>query len=129
MTKGHLRILRENYEKACNAYLLALANVWGWNCKSYGYWVADEIGGVYIYADDTFINMDDIIFCVENNISEQTYNAWQDYCIWADEFNQHKPNLKSWIMGCQRVDEETQKKLTDMKRELETLMQETKEKF
>ena len=39
-TKGHLRVLRTNYEDACNNYLLALLNMWELNanggCRRYG---------------------------------------------------------------------------------------------
>ena len=129
MTKAHLRLLRENYENACNAYLLALANMWEWDCKSYGFWIGDDVGGVYSYGDSTFIGMDDIIYCVENNISESAYIEWQEYCLWAKDFYQIVPNLKSWCMGCQRVDKATQEKLTAMRNELNELIKETKAKF
>lgn len=129
MTKAHLRLLRENYEKACNAYLLALANMWGWCCQSYGYWVGNDVGSVYSYGDGTFINLDDIIYCVENSISEERYNEWVEYCMWAHEFRQDIPNLKSWNMGCPIVDKETRERLSKMKAELDTAIKETKEKF
>ena len=129
MTKAHLRLLRENYENACNAYLLALANMWEWDCKSYGFWIGDDVGGIYSYGDCTFINMDDIIYCVENSISEKTYDEWQEYCLWANDFSQDIPNLKSWCMGCPRVDAATQEKLTNMRKELNELIQKTKAKF
>jgi len=129
MTKAHLRLLRENYENACNAYLLALANMWEWDCKSYGFWIGDDVGGVYSYGDSTFIGMDDIIYCVENNISESAYIEWQEYCLWAKDFDQTVPNLKSWCMGCPRVDVATQEKLTAMRNELNELIKETKAKF
>ena len=130
MTKAHLRLLREDYEKACNAYLLALANMWEWDCSGdYGYWIGDEVGGLYAYGDSTFINMEDIIYCVENSISKETYFDWQEYCVWAANFGQNTPNLKAWCNGCPRVDESTQKKLMDMRKELEDLIKETKAKF
>lgn len=129
MTKAHLRLLRENYENACNSYLLALANMWELDCKSYGYWIGDNVGGIYAYGDFAFIEMADIIYCVEHNISPKTFNEWNDYCLWAIEFKQTVPNLKSWCMGCQRVDVETQKKLSAMKLELEEIMKDTKAKF
>lgn len=130
MTKAHLRLLRENYENACNAYLLALANMWEWDCSGdYGFWIADEVGGVYSYGDSLFIDMEDIIYCVENNISEDAYYEWQEYCVWANNFNQNVPNLKSWCMGCPRVDKATQEKLTAMRNELNELIKDTKAKF
>ena len=124
-----LRALREDYEKACNGYLVTLLNMWELDA-SYGFWVSDEVGGVYSYGDTgLFLNMDDMIYVVENNISEQSYKEWLDYCVWASEFNQTVPNLSAWHHGFPRVDEATQKKLSDMKRELNKLIEETKEKF
>ena len=130
MTKAHLRLLRENYENACNSYLLALANMWEWDCSgNYGFWIGDDVGGIHSYGDCTFINMEDIVYCVENSISEKTYDEWQEYCLWAKDFEQVVPNLKSWCMGCPRVDEATQEKLTAMRNELNKLIDETKAKF
>lgn len=125
MSKDMLDHLRKNYEKACNAYLVALLDVWELD-PHYGYWIADEVGGLYAYGDCVFINMQDIIYCVENNVSYNTYMEWLDYCTWAEEFGQDTPNIESWCMGCPRVSDEEQKKLTDMKLELNKLMEETK---
>ena len=45
----------------------------------YGYWIGDEVGGVYDYGDGMFtINMDDIIYCVADVTREQ-YIEWQEY--------------------------------------------------
>lgn len=128
LTKGHLAILRDNYEKACKDYLNALKAIWDYD-TTYGYWVSDEIGGTYCFDSDIFINMDDIIYCVTNSISRETYAEWLDYCVWAADFNQTTPNLKSWCMGCPRVDKATREKLTDMQMDLLKLIRETKEKF
>lgn len=128
LTKGHLAVLRENYEKACTDYLNALKAIWDYD-TTYGYWVSDEIGGTYCFDSDIFINMDDIIYCVRNNVSRETYKEWLDYCVWSEEFQQTTPNLKSWCMGCPRVDKATREKLTDMQMDLLKLIRETKEKF
>ena len=129
ITKAHLRMLKENYEKACNDYLHVLARMWEWDCKSYGFWIGDEVGGIYSYGEQLFINMDNIIYVVENDISYSTYMEWLDYTVWASEFGQSIPNLKSWVSGCPRVDQATQEKLSAMKYELAKLMEETKNKF
>ena len=128
MTKGHLAILRENYEKACTGYLNALKAIW--DCNSiYGYWIGEEIGGTYSFDSALFINMDNIIYCVNNNVSRETYEEWLDYCVWAGEFDQITPNLKSWHKGCPRVDKATRDKLTNMQMNLQKLIHETKENF
>lgn len=119
--------LKEQWEAACNGYLLELLNMWELDCF-YGYWIGDEVGGVYAYDDSIFINIDDIRYCVENNVSYNTYQDWQEYCVWANEFNQATPNLNSWCKGCPRVDEETQKKLSSMKSDLIKACLDEKEK-
>lgn len=128
VTKGHLAILRENYEKACTDYLNALKSIWDYD-TTYGYWVGDEVGGTYFFDSDIFINMDNIVYCVNSNVSLETYEEWLDYCVWAGEFKQTTPNLKSWCSGCPRVDKATRDKLTNMQMDLQKLIRETKEKF
>lgn len=129
ISKAILRALREDYEKACNGYLVTLLNMWELDA-SYGFWVSDEVGGTYSYGDTgLYLNMDDMIYVVENNISEQSYQEWLDYCVWASEFNQTVPNLRVWHHGFPRVDEATQKKLSEMRYELDRLIEKTKGKF
>lgn len=128
MTKGHLKLLQEQYDKACNAYLNALLNIWELDAY-YGFWVCEEVGGLYSYGDNLFINMDEIRYVVENNVSRKTFDEWTEYCLWAKDFEQSTPSLKSWCMGCPRVDEATQEKLTAMRNELNELIKETKAKF
>ena len=129
ISKAILRALREDYEKACNGYLVTLLNMWELDA-SYGFWVSDEVGGTYSYGDTgLYLNMDDMIYVVENNISEQSYQEWLDYCVWASEFNQTVPNLRAWHHGFPRVDEATQKKLSEMRYELDRLIEKTKGKF
>ena len=129
ISKAILRALREDYEKACNGYLVTLLNMWELDA-SYGFWVSDEVGGTYSYGDTgLYLNMDDMIYVVENNISEQSYREWLDYCVWAEEFNQTVPNLRAWHHGFPRVDEATQKKLSEMRYELDRLIEKTKGKF
>lgn len=124
------RNLKEKFEEVCNGYLLELANMWELDCKTYGFWVGDEVGGVYSYGDTgLFINMEDIRYCVINNVSYSEYRDWLDYCVWAVEFGQNAPNLKAWHNGCPRVDVVTQEKLSAMKYEFEKLIEETKERF
>lgn len=114
------RQCKEAYEKGCNTYLLALLNAWELD-GHYGYWIGDEIGGVYSYGESIFINMEDIVFCVENDIDENEYMEWQEYNVEANEFGFDFINLKSWHMGCPRVTRETFDRLRKMK---QTMMDE-----
>ena len=122
-------MLREQYEKACNGYLVELLRMWELDAY-YGYWIGQEIGGVYDYGDGMFtINMDDIIYCVEHDVGREQYIEWQEYCCDASEFGFDIPNLKSWIMGCPRTSQEVFKKLREMKKILDDAIKAEKEKY
>lgn len=124
-TKRHLN---EQWETAYNGYLLELHNMWELDAH-YGFWVADEVGGVYCYGDNIFIDGNNLKYIVDNDISYSDYMEWLDYCTWAAEFGQNRPNLDAWCKGCPRVDVVTQEKMSAMKFELDKLIRETKEKF
>ena len=69
------RMLKEQYEKACNGYLVELLRMWELDAY-YGYWIGQEIGGVYDYGGGMFtIGMNDIIYCVEHDIGREQYVA------------------------------------------------------
>ena len=121
------RMLRKKWEDACNGYLVELLNNWGLDRASYGYWIADEIGGTYAYGDCIFINMDDIVYCVENDIQEKEYIENQDYNARANEFRFNLINLQSWHNGAPRVSDETFKRLEKMKRDLDDAIKQEKE--
>lgn len=120
------KMLRKKYEDACNGYLVELLNNWGLDA-SYGYWIANEIGGTYAYGDYLFLNMDDIVYCVENDIQETEYVENQDYNVRADEFGFNLINLQSWHKGAPRVPDETFKRLEKMKRDLADVIKQEQE--
>lgn len=123
------RMLKEQYEKACNGYLVELLRMWELDAY-YGYWIGQEIGGVYDYGGGMFtIGMNDIIYCVEHDIGREQYIEWQEYCCDAAEFGFDMPNLKSWIMGCPRTSQEVFKKLREMKKILDDAIKAEKEKY
>lgn len=123
------RMLKEQYEKACNGYLCELLRMWELDAY-YGYWIGEEIGGVYDYGGGMFtIGMNDIIYCVEHDIGREQYIEWQEYCCDAAEFGFDMPNLKSWIMGCPRTSQEVFKKLREMKKILDDAIKAEKEKY
>lgn len=123
------RMLKEQYEKACNGYLVELLRMWELDAY-YGYWIGQEIGGVYDYGGGMFtIGMKDIIYCVEHDIGREQYMEWQDYLCDAAEFGFDTPNLKSWMMGCPRTTPEVFEKLRKMKAELNDAIKAEKEKY
>lgn len=119
--------LKQQYEKACNDYLQVLLKAWELD-SHYGYWIADEVGGIYDYDGGFTINMSDIIYCIEHDVTSEQYQEWQDYICDASEFGFTLPNLKSWMMGCPRTDKDTFKHLRDLKLRLEKAVEEEKER-
>ena len=126
MNKAHLKLLKENYEKACNDYMWALLTLWGLD-GYYGYWIGDEVGGVYDYGDGIFtIGMQDIVYCVENGVTEEEYEEMLEYCVKCYEYNLPAMNLNAWHKGAPRHDFT---KLDAAKKALEDEIENEKNKF
>ena len=122
------RQLKEQWGKGCEGYLCELLRMWELD-GHYGYWIGDEVGGVYDYGDGMFtINMDDIIYCVLNDVTREQYIEWQEYICDASEFGFATPNLRSWMHGCPRTSAETFKHLREIKAMLNDAVQEEKER-
>ena len=119
------RQLKEQFEQACNGYLCELISMWELNAY-YGYWIGEEVGGVYDYGGMFTINMDDIIYCVEHDVTALQYQEWQDYICDAAEFGFDTPNLRSWIRGCPRTSKETFDTLRKLKQDLQDAVEEEK---
>lgn len=120
--------LRNQWATAANGYTMALLRMWELDAY-YGYWIGGETGGVYDYGDGTItINMDDIIYCVEHDVTQEQYMEWQEYLCDAAEFGFDTPNLKSWMRGCPRTSPETFKHLREMKATINEVIEAEKER-
>lgn len=119
--------LKQDYDKACNAYVVELLRMWELD-KFYACWVNEEVGGLLDYGCGEFsMNMDNIVFCVENDIEEKEYHEWLEYCLFAHDFKQDIPSFPSWHMGCPRLSKEQQDKLIALKKNLNDCINEYKE--
>lgn len=122
--------LKENYENSCNNYLIALLEAWEYDSEETsinGWWVGDDVGGIFCLNDNTFINMEEIIYCVDNDIDEETYDDYCNYNLKCAEYGFDQMNLKSFINGAPRIDEEAFSKLDGMKEELKNEIEKIKE--
>lgn len=128
-TKDSIKaMLREQWEKACNGYLLELLRMWELDAH-YGYWIGDEVGGVYDYGEGSIdIGMDNIIYCVENDVTRQTFDEWAEYICDASEFGFDTPNLGSWCKGCPRTPQKVFDRLRGLKADLAKAVEEEKER-
>ena len=126
MNKAHIKLLKENYEKACTDYVRALLTLWDLD-GFYGYWIGEEAGGVYDYGDGIFtIGMQDIVYCVENGVTEKEYEELLEYCCKCAEYNLPKMNLDAWHKGAPRRDFT---KLDALKKDLNEAIDNEKNKF
>ena len=123
MNKAHINLLKENYKKACNDYVATLLNLWDLN-GCYGYWIGEDVGGIYDYGDGIFtISMQDIVYCVENGVTEKEYEEMFEYNIKCHEYNLPMINLNAWHKGAPRHDFT---KLDSLKDELNNTIEEYK---
>lgn len=103
MNKDNIKLLKENYEKACNEYVKALLAIWDLSLPN-GYWIGDEVGGIYDIDGWITIGMQEIIYCVENNVTSKEVEEWQDYYIKCYDYNLPTMNLNAWHKGAPRYD-------------------------
>ena len=125
---GVKRMLKEQYEKACNGYLVELLRMWELDMH-YGYWNSDQPGTIYHYGETHNLTMEDIIYIVENDIEEDEVLEWEDYCLDAYEFKFETPNLRAWHKGCPRAPQETFYKLRQLKADLDKAVEEEKKRM
>lgn len=122
-----IETLKKNFELTANGYLKVLCDKWELD-EGYGYWIGDEIGGLYDVADGyVTITYDDIRYCVENDVSLEEYNDWQEYCLFCHDYKQTMPNFKSWHKGCPRISKEMREHLKKLKAEFEQACKEASE--
>ena len=122
------RQLKEQWGNACEGYLCELLRMWELD-GYYGYWIGDEVGGVYDYGDGMFtIGIDDMIYCVDCDVTREQYIEWQEYICDATEFGFATPNLRSFVRGCPRTSAETFKRLREIKAMLNDAVKEEKER-
>ena len=121
-TKQELRLA---YEVACTNYLAAFMEQYDISCDPYP-WVADELGTVAEVGDDYF-NMEEIRLCVDNEIPWDEVSEWLDYNEDAAYLGLDLINLKSWHMGYRGVSKERRDSIKSLRRELEALVEQTKQ--
>lgn len=63
-----------------------------------GHWVADDRSGVYIYGDCWFvITLTEVIFCIKNNVSYETFITWYEYVLSSIESGKNYNNLQTFV--------------------------------
>jgi hypothetical protein len=102
-------MIKQQYETACNAYLRAF-------CEKHEYdyepdaWVANEVGEIACVAD-YYVSMPTIRYDIDNDVDENEFVRWWDYCIRANDLKQPTPNFRRWCEGCPLLSQEELAKL------------------
>lgn len=126
--KNKIATLRQNFEKAVEEYLTAFLKQMEWD-SYYGYWVADDVTGIYAYGDELFISLADIIYSVEHNVTKDELIELQEYNVWAESMGQSHINLDSWHKGYKGIPIGVRSKMDSIKKELDELIKENKTKY
>ena len=124
-SKNDKKVFRDKFNVACSLYVNELERMWDLN-HAYGYWVGDEVGGVYDNDGFITISLLDIIYCVEKDISLEEFLEYQDYNVKASDFNFHTINLKSWHTGCPRMPKESIEHLEKLREEMLNIVERNK---
>lgn len=117
------------YETACENIVKELRREWDISERD-GYWIGDEIGGLYDHESGFTITVGDMVYCIEHDISRLTYMDYLDYNVRCLEYNLKTMNLKSYIMGAPRVSDKAFDNLDKLKKDLNNAIKEelTKQK-
>ena len=97
--KAALRQIESDYKKACNAWVNELAKMWVMDDQT-GYWIGDDVGGVYDLNGDWPLDMRDIIYIVRNGITYDQASDWQDYVSWIADYEDlgyEQPTLREYV--------------------------------
>ena len=125
---GIKKMLKEQWRKACNGYLVELLRMWELDAH-YGYWTGDEHGTTYCYGETHNLTMEEIMYIVDCDIEEDEVLAWEDYCLDAYEFKFPTPNLRAWHMGCPRTSPKVFERLRKLKADLDKAVEEEKQRM
>lgn len=123
----NLKQMRNNFENAVAAYVTAFSNRFNLNQEDC-WWVGDRVGtDVFCFGDIYAISLEDMIYCVEENVTYDEFVENTEYCIKCKEFNLPLINLKSWHMGAPRIPQSTFDRLDGLKKDLNDAIKETKD--
>lgn len=84
----------QRFKDACND-LAETVNKQLFDGRRTWYWVADVVGDSCDFEDADFLNPEDMVLIIENQMTYSEYAAWRD----ANLDNEKFINLKSWLKG------------------------------
>ena len=113
--------LRENYDKACNAYLQAFCEKHGFDyADTMRNWVNGDVGGA-VECGDYIVSMNDIIADIDWDAPEDEYGKYYAYCLRVGSIGNGElktPNYDSWLRGCPRMNEAQLTRLEELQQDI-----------
>jgi len=96
-----VRNLRSQLAKAANAYALELHRQWGVERTVDDYWIGgveDPCVAPYSMHSNYFISLDTMQYIVDNGISQEEYDRYQEYVhiVASASDRLHVPKLREW---------------------------------
>lgn len=122
--------LSERYREICDEYVSKFCQLYNLIPFDDDVWVANEAGTIACIGD-LFLDFHDVIkYSVDNGLTDyDELLRWYDYILFAHEYGLSTPNFKSWTEGCPRLNEEEQKKLIMIRKNLNEEIDKFKTKF
>ena len=125
MDKNKLNELNKAYEKACNDILKAFAEEYEVQVDEQD-WVGGDVGGIIgICQSEYFLNFEDLLYMLNNNIPFTEFLKWWDYSAEVGILGLNGMNFKSWIKGAPRYKREQLDRLQALHKEIDELTEET----
>lgn len=120
MNKAHIKLLKENYEKACDEMLKAFCCQYELQYEKDA-WVAGDVGTIALIGD-YYIDFQDMMYMLNSNIAFDEWLRWYDYCLDAHDLGFNTPNFTSWCKGCPRLTKEQIQNIKEKRQELKELI-------
>ena len=120
MNEALIKLLKENYEKACNEYLKAFCSTYELQYEEDA-WEAGDVGTIALIGD-FYIDFQDMMYMLNNGIAFEEWLRWYDYCLDAHDLGLDMPNFTSWHKGCPRLTKEQIQDIKDKRQELKELI-------
>lgn len=121
------KILKANYDKACNGYLKAFCDKHEFNYSD-AEWIGGDVGGM-IEINDYYVDMGTIRTDIDQNAQQNEFEQWYNYSLRLGMISATTPNYKSWLDGCPRRSEVQIAELEQKHAYIEQLKAELKEQI
>ena len=118
--------LKENFEKAVNAYLKAFCEKQEFDYEdAKDLWVAGDVGDV-VLCSDFYFSFNDIRTDIDMDAPAGEIIRWYDYYMEMANLRLPLMNYQSWLKGAPKVSQETIDKVKGLMSDIESLQEEVR---